>query len=47
MVLVELQRITGMPTAADLAQKVVVTATMELPPMEIEKALKAMLDHGS
>ena len=46
IVLVELQRKTGMPTAADLAQTVVMTATMELPPMEIEKTVKAMLDHG-
>jgi len=36
-----------MPTAADLAQTVVMTATVELPPMEIEKTVKAMLDHGS
>lgn len=47
IVLVELQRKTGMPTAADLAQTVVMTATMKLPPMEIEKTVKAMLDHGS
>lgn len=47
IVLVELQRKTGMPTAADLAQTVVTTATMELPPMEIEMTVKAMLDHGS
>lgn len=47
IVLVELQRKTGMPTAADLAQTVVMSATIQLPPMDIEKAIKAMLDHGS
>lgn len=47
IVLVEFQKVTGMPTVFDLSRTVEISPAMEIPPMEIGKTVKAMLDHGS
>lgn len=47
IVLVKLQRTKRLPTVVDLAQTVEVSTPVGLPPMEIDKTINAMLDHGS
>lgn len=47
MVLVEVHREMGRPLVTDLARTVQMNDPVGLPPLDVEKTLNAMLDHGS
>jgi hypothetical protein len=47
IVLVEIHREMGRPSVTDLARTVQMNDPAGLPPLDVEKTLDAMLDHGS